>query len=67
MAAPPILLGIYFVLCMMMGFFGRGTRIGAGGVFLMSVIFTPLLVGVVLALARPKPLPRRRSSSSSSS
>lgn len=51
----PIFLGIYFVLCMFLGIVGRKTRTGFFGVFLLSVIFTPLLVGIVLAIARPLP------------
>jgi len=51
----PIFLGIYFVLCMLLGVAGRNTRTGFFGAFLLSVIFTPLLVGIVLAIARPLP------------
>jgi hypothetical protein len=52
----PIMLGIYMVLCMVLGIVGRGSRIGFFGIFLLSVIFTPLLVGVILSFTRPLPV-----------
>lgn len=48
-------IGIYLVLCSMLAYAGRKTRIGAFGVFLCSVIFTPLVVGLIFALLRPMP------------
>lgn len=51
----PIVIAIYFALCVVLGIAARGTRAGAIGVFLLSVIFTPLLVGIILAIARPLP------------
>lgn len=48
-------IGLYLVLCLMLAYVGRRTRIGAFGVFLASVLLTPLLVGFVLALLRPLP------------
>jgi vacuolar-type H+-ATPase subunit I/STV1 len=55
-------IGIYLVLCLILAIAGRRSRIGAFGVFLGSVIFTPLLVGLIFALLRP--LPKNASSSS---
>jgi len=55
-------IGIYLVLCLILAIAGRRSRIGAFGVFLSSVIFTPLLVGFIFALLRP--LPKNASSSS---
>lgn len=51
----PVLIGVYLLLCMLLGIVGRSTRVGAVGIFLLSVIFTPLLVGTILAIARPLP------------
>ena len=46
-------LGLYVLLSVILAYAGRNTRIGAFGVFLCCVIFTPLLVGLVFALVRP--------------
>jgi hypothetical protein len=51
----PIMVGIYFLLCLLLGIVGRGTRVGGIGVFLLAVIVTPLVVGIVLAVLRPLP------------
>ena len=51
----PTMLSIYLALCALLAVAGRKTRPGILGVFLLSVIFTPLLVGSILALARPSP------------
>ena len=59
----PILIGVYLLLCLLLGIVGRGTRVGIVGIFLLSVIFTPLLVGTILAIARPLPKPKRPKSS----
>lgn len=56
-------IGIYLVLCLILAYAGRKSRIGAFGVFLCCVIFTPLLVGLILALLRP--FPKKASSGSS--
>ncbi len=50
-----IAIGLYFGLCLLLGIAARRTRIGAAGVFLLAVIFTPLVVGIVLAILRPMP------------
>jgi hypothetical protein len=49
----PVLIAVYLLLCAVLGFLGRGTRIGAAGVALLAVIFTPLLVALVLSVTRP--------------
>ncbi len=59
MVGPPILIAVYLLFCALVGFFGRGTRVGALGMFLLSVIFTPLLVGIILAIVRPPARARR--------
>lgn len=46
-------LGLYVLLSLILAYTGRRSRIGAFGIFLCCVIFTPLLVGLVLALVRP--------------
>lgn len=51
----PAMIAVYLLLCALLGALGRKTRVGAFGVFLLSVLFTPLVVGIVLALARPSP------------
>ncbi|WP_420402305.1 hypothetical protein [Nisaea sp.] len=56
-------ISIYLLLCLVLAVVGRRSRIGAFGVFLCSVIFTPLLVGLVFALLRP--FPKKASSGSS--
>jgi hypothetical protein len=53
---------IYLVLCLMLAIAGRRSRIGSFGVFLCSVICTPLLVGLTFALLRP--FPKKASSGS---
>lgn len=56
-------LGLYVLLSVILAYAGRRTRIGAFGMFLCCVIFTPLLVGIVLALVRP--FPKKASSGTS--
>ena len=55
MTLPPVMLCIYMLLCLLLAIVGRGTRVGPFGIFLLSVIFTPILVGIVLAIVRPLP------------
>jgi predicted MFS family arabinose efflux permease len=55
-------IAIYLLLCLLLAIAGRRSRIGAFGVFLCSVIFTPLLVGLIFALLRP--FPKKASSGS---
>ncbi len=44
---------IYGLLCVLVSFYGRGTRLGFWGVLLLSVIATPLVVFVGLLLLAP--------------
>jgi hypothetical protein len=43
---------------------GRRTRVGAMGVFLLSMIFTPLLVGIIFSIVRPLPILKAPTSTS---
>jgi uncharacterized membrane protein YhaH (DUF805 family) len=44
---------IYAVLCVLVAFYGRGTRLGFWGVLLLSVLVTPLVVVIGLVLLAP--------------
>lgn len=59
-----IVIVLYFFLCLVLGIAGRGTRVGGIGIFLLAVLFTPLLVGLILAILRPLPKPKVRRPSS---
>ena len=48
-----VMITIYIILCILLAFVGRRTRVGAIGVFLLALLFTPLAVGLVLAVLRP--------------
>jgi hypothetical protein len=41
---------LYVVVCLLAAYFGRNTRLGYWGTFVVSLIFTPLLVVIVLLL-----------------
>ncbi|MBF0255213.1 MAG: hypothetical protein HQL47_01885 [Gammaproteobacteria bacterium] len=51
----PLMIGIYLMLCLLVAVAGRSLRIGPIGVFLLAVLLTPLAVGLVMAVLRPKP------------
>ena len=51
----PIMIGLYLALCFLLAIAGRGTRIGASGVFLLAALFTPIAVGMVFAMLRRMP------------
>lgn len=55
-----LLFAAYLVACFLVGLLGRDTRLGFWVVFILSVIFTPLPVAIVLFLASPS-APRARS------
>ncbi len=40
----------YFILCVLIGYLGRNSRIGFWGVTFLSIFFTPVLTGMVLAM-----------------
>ncbi|WJS00918.1 hypothetical protein [Roseibium aggregatum] len=44
---------IYLLLCVLVGYRGRDTRLGSFGCFLASVVLTPVLVFVILLLIEP--------------
>jgi hypothetical protein len=41
---------LYVVVCALAAYFGRNTRLGYWGTFVVSLIFTPFLVVIVLLL-----------------
>jgi hypothetical protein len=41
---------LYIVVCALAAYFGRDTRLGYWGTFLVSLIFTPFLVVIILLL-----------------
>jgi hypothetical protein len=50
-----MLLGIYLALCILVGILGRGRKFGFVGFLLLSVLFTPLVIIVVLLMTERKP------------
>ncbi len=46
----PILLAVYLILCIMVGLFGRSSRLGFFRSFFFSVLLTPFLVTLVLLI-----------------
>jgi Na+/melibiose symporter-like transporter len=49
------LLTIYVVACLFTGLFGRHRRMGFIGTFLISLLITPVLMLLVLAITGPAP------------
>lgn len=49
---------LYIVLCLMIGFFGRWSRLGYWGVVLVSLAVTPVITGLCLLFLsdRARPL-----------
>ena len=45
---------LYLILCLLVAFLGRGTRIGYLGTAVLSVVLTPFLVFILLLLLRPR-------------
>jgi hypothetical protein len=45
---------IYLILCLAVAFMGRHTRIGPTGVFVVCIIFTPILALFFLSLFGPR-------------
>jgi hypothetical protein len=41
---------LYVVVCALAAYFGRNTRLGYWGTFVVSLIFTPFLVVIILLL-----------------
>lgn len=46
-------LPLYLLMCVLVSFYGKHTRLGFWGVLLVSVFFTPWLVGIGLVLFAP--------------
>jgi hypothetical protein len=46
-------LPVYIFLCLFVSYYGKQTRLGFWGLLLVSVFFTPWLVGVGLVLFAP--------------
>jgi hypothetical protein len=46
-------LALYVALCLLVSFYGKYTRLGFWGVLLVSIFFTPWLVGAGLILLAP--------------
>ena len=44
---------IYLAVCALCGYFGRDTRMGYWGAFILSIFFTPVLIILVLVLFAP--------------
>jgi hypothetical protein len=44
---------LYVVVCLLAAYFGRGTRLGYWGTFVVSLILTPFLVVLFLLLFAP--------------
>jgi hypothetical protein len=42
----------YLILCLMVAWFGNNRKFGFWGFLIASFLFTPLLVGLILALTR---------------
>lgn len=49
----PYAVTIYFVLCFLVAFYGRHTKLGFVGVLCASIFFTPLICFVALLLVSP--------------
>jgi uncharacterized transporter YbjL len=50
----PLLLVSYVALCLVVGYGGRNWRIGFFGCFILSVILTPLIVGIAVLMSTPR-------------
>lgn len=49
-----LLPAIYMVVCLLVAYFGRNTRIGYWGTFLVSLVLTPLITIVAVIVLGPK-------------
>lgn len=49
-----ISLGIYLSFCILVAYVGRRAFIGFWGVFVMSILLTPLLTAILIVLLRPR-------------
>ncbi|MDO8692608.1 MAG: hypothetical protein Q7J51_00765 [Sheuella sp.] len=46
-------LPLYLLMCVLVSFYGKHTRLGFWGILIVSVFFTPWLVGLGLVLLAP--------------
>jgi uncharacterized membrane protein len=46
---------VYILCCLITGYFGRYRRMGFFGTFMISLVITPLLMLILLALFGPSP------------
>jgi hypothetical protein len=53
----PYLLTLYLVLCLVVGYTGRSRVVGFCGMFTLSLLLTPLLMGLILLISAPKKQP----------
>ena len=53
------LIAAYVVLSLAVGLLGRGSRAGISGTFLLSLLFTPLIVWLFVSAFRPRIFTRR--------
>lgn len=52
--ASPLLIVFYGVLCAIVGLLGRKSNVGFAGIFVLSLLFTPFVMALVLLVARPR-------------
>jgi hypothetical protein len=51
---PPIVIILYVALSLLVGFFGRNRTVGFAGMFVLSLLLTPIVMGLVLLVSAPK-------------
>jgi hypothetical protein len=49
---------VYVLLCFICGYYGQGTRLGLWGVFLFSVLLTPIPILIILFFLKPDHEPK---------
>lgn len=54
MPLPPPVIIIYLLLSVAVGYAGRNRAIGFAGMFAMSLLVTPIIMGLVLLVSAPK-------------
>jgi len=57
---PPYLIVLYLVLCLVTAALGRRSALGFWGVFALSLLLTPAMMGFMLFLAAPAASQGRR-------
>jgi hypothetical protein len=51
---PPVAILAYVLVCLLVGWLGRDRQIGFSGVFVMSLVITPVVMCLVLLIGAPK-------------